>query len=232
MDPGLVSGYTLVMDAPAPDESLAQSREDSLGRLKAFTDGTVAIALTLLVLPLVEVAGQAGNRSVVELFLDDWGTFVAFFLSFLVIARLWTIHRRSFSVLRDFDNGVATRLTVWLLTIVFLPFPTDLLFSGTSLRNGAATLYLFNLLAAGLANMWQGAYLRRHPEWLHRFVTPAMSREARRQGVFAVSVLALCTLVSVLSPVAGLYGLFLLALVDRVRLPFLRPAADAQPLPD
>ena len=62
--------------------------EDSAERLKAFTDAVVAIAMTLLILPLMEsvtdVGGEGGG--VAEWLDDHAGQLFGFALSFVMIA--------------------------------------------------------------------------------------------------------------------------------------------------
>jgi uncharacterized membrane protein len=68
------------------------ARERDLDRFLTFVDAVVAIAITLRVLPLAEVATEVGDGSVGELLRDKDDKLLAFFLSFLsflVIAQLW-----------------------------------------------------------------------------------------------------------------------------------------------
>ena len=60
-----------------------------LERLIFFTDAVTAIAITLLILPLVSIvpAHPAGNESVWPLLVDHASQLGSFVLSFLVIAR-------------------------------------------------------------------------------------------------------------------------------------------------
>jgi uncharacterized membrane protein len=110
------------------NEQVDRSRD--FERFLTFVDAVVAIAITLLVLPLVDVAGEldrAGNDgSVLHLLQDHQAQLWAFLLSFAVIANLWfTQHHVVRSVV--VSDPVVTRLMVaWLLMIVFLPFPTAL----------------------------------------------------------------------------------------------------------
>ena len=105
----------------------AQDRERDLERLLTFVDAVVAIAITLLVLPLVDLAGELQDGgSVAELLRDHDGELYGFALSFAVIAQLWfTQHRVLSGVVRQ-DPVVVRLLIVWLFAIVVLPFPTAL----------------------------------------------------------------------------------------------------------
>jgi uncharacterized membrane protein len=65
------------------------ARERDLDRFLTFVDAVVAIAITLLVLPLAEVATEVGDGSVGDLLRDKDDKLLALVLSFLVIAQLW-----------------------------------------------------------------------------------------------------------------------------------------------
>ncbi|MEK8227283.1 TMEM175 family protein [Oerskovia sp. M15] len=75
-----------------------------LDRLVNFTDAAVAIAITLLVLPLVDLVADGEAHSVRALVQGESGTFLAFAISFVVIARFWTAHHRVFEHLRDYSE--------------------------------------------------------------------------------------------------------------------------------
>jgi uncharacterized membrane protein len=102
-------------------------RSRDFERLLTFVDAVVAIAITLLVLPLVDVAGEAQQGSSVSELLDaHLPELYAFVLSFAVIAKLWLVQH---SVMRHVvagDTTVTRLLFAWLLLIVWLPFPTAL----------------------------------------------------------------------------------------------------------
>ncbi|MBO1755956.1 TMEM175 family protein [Allobranchiibius sp. CTAmp26] len=102
-------------------------RGRDLERLLTFIDAIVAIAITLLVLPLADLAsGVTDNQSVAALMRVHQAQIWSFLLSFAVIARLWFAQHRAVRHLQDADRAVSWLLVVWTLTIVFLPFPTAL----------------------------------------------------------------------------------------------------------
>ncbi|MEP7092062.1 MAG: TMEM175 family protein [Nocardioidaceae bacterium] len=115
------------MDA---SESVQVERSRDFERFLTFVDAVVAIAITLLVLPLVDVAGELGragqNGSVLDLLRDHQAQLWAFLLSFAVIANLWFTQHHVVRTVVVTDPVVTRLMVAWLLMIVFLPFPTAL----------------------------------------------------------------------------------------------------------
>jgi uncharacterized membrane protein len=104
---------------------------EGLSRFLTFVDAVVAIAVTLLVLPLVEIANDVkdGDSFVTVMTRDhdqNLLKFYAFLLSFVVIARLWRAHHALFERVAAYDPFVVRVTLLWALTIVILPFPTQL----------------------------------------------------------------------------------------------------------
>jgi len=102
-------------------------RSRDLERFITFIDAVTAIAITLLVLPLVDLVPELGtDGSVTALLGDHTAELTAFGLSFLVIARLWMSQHRVMSTVVVQDALVTRLLLAWTLSIVVLPFPTAL----------------------------------------------------------------------------------------------------------
>src|SRR4051794_9035111 len=97
-----------------------------LDRFVTFVDAVVAIAITLLVLPLVDVLGgtQAG-RDLASVFTDEVGRFGTFFLSLALIARLWLAHHHIVEGVGAYDGAFLLANLTWSLTIVLVPFATE-----------------------------------------------------------------------------------------------------------
>jgi uncharacterized membrane protein len=99
-----------------------------LDRLITFVDAVVAVAITLLVLPLVEVLGRsAQDKGLAAVLAEDAAQFGAFLLSFAVIARLWRAHHRLVEQVGAYDSAFVLVNLGWVLTIVVLPFATQVL---------------------------------------------------------------------------------------------------------
>ncbi len=100
-----------------------QERTD-LGRIGAFTDGVMAVAITLLVLNIEvpDVANDELGQALVDL-LPSLG---AYALSFVLIGRFWVIHHGFFETLSRFDGRLMALNLLYLALIALLPFATDL----------------------------------------------------------------------------------------------------------
>ena len=116
-------------------------RERDVERLLTFVDAVVAIAITLLVLPLAEVGREVQDGEVAGLLREHVDDIVGFVLSFGVIARLWLAQHRIVSCLVRQNAVVVHLLLVWTFTIVVLPFPTALI-AATSHDTLARVLYI------------------------------------------------------------------------------------------
>ena len=95
-----------------------------LGRIMAFTDGVMAVAITLLVLNLEvpDVPAREMNDAVADLI----PSLIAYLLAFALVGRFWIVHHRLFETLRRFDATLMTLNLVFLALIVLVPFGTEL----------------------------------------------------------------------------------------------------------
>jgi len=101
-------------------------RSRDFERFITFIDAIVAIAITLLVLPLVDLATELDGGSVTGLLRDYEDQIGAFLLSFVVIAALWYDQHRVLRSVISHDPLLTRLMLAWTLTIVVLPFPTAL----------------------------------------------------------------------------------------------------------
>ena len=184
-------------------------------RLITFADAVVAIALTLLVLPLSEIAtGLSAEKSVGDVFSEHKDAFGSFVLSFVVIWVLWAAHHRTMEYFDAYD-GMLFRLTlVWLFTIVLLPFVTQLL-TGSQYDRGATPLYEVVLLVSSLCLTGMSWWGRRHRELLADD-TEADRWRAEPIPVGVPTVLVISLLLTLIFPSVGAYPLFLLLAADNV----------------
>ena len=97
----------------------------SFDRLINFTDAVVAIAITLQLLPLVDITATNGE-SIWKLISDNSSQIFVFWFSFLILSVLWLKHNQVFNSMRTFDSTIFWLNSLWMALIVFLPWPTAL----------------------------------------------------------------------------------------------------------
>lgn len=105
---------------------LFRSGQAETDRIEAFSDGVLAIVITLLVLEITPPTVPGGDaelwRAVARL-LPMIGAWV---VSFLFVLVFWVSHHYLFASLAKVDRGVLWLNGLFLLFISFTPFPTAL----------------------------------------------------------------------------------------------------------
>lgn len=176
---------------------LRSERETEFARIIAFTDGVLAIAITLLVLQIDVPENQSNLLSELGKQLPD---LLAYGLSFAVIGRFWMLHHRFFATLERFDSRLMVLNLVYLGLIVLVPFTSEVL-GDYGDRPAAPILYATTL---GLAALFNWAMVRHalradliHPD----------SRDAQPLGdanaLVIPGILFLSIPIALLSPIAA-----------------------------
>jgi uncharacterized membrane protein len=131
-----------------------------LSRIVAFTDGVMAVAITLLVLNL-EVPSLEPGEGLGEALIDELPSLGAYLLAFALVGRFWVLHHNLFETLHGFDRALMTLNLAFLALIVLLPFSTDLydVFTGEGL---AAAVLGATLGLAAMAHWAMNEYALRH----------------------------------------------------------------------
>jgi uncharacterized membrane protein len=185
---------------------MANEREAGVDRIIAFSDGVVAIAITLLVLPLTEI-DRSADATLAAVVVDNQAALFAFALSFAVIANYWAIHHAILQPLRRHNRRLIQLNMLWLAAIVFLPFPTALIADG--LEGGFSTLYISTLLLVSILNLFLANYLARHPELTDGEATADSRQHAIASG-FSAAALMVAVIISFFAPTVGIWALLLL----------------------
>jgi uncharacterized membrane protein len=128
-------------------------------RVEAFSDGVFAIAITLLVLTIAQ-PGARGYLDLRHQLLQRWPSLAAYVVSFVVIGIMWVNHHTVFSHLRSVDRGLFYWNLVLLMSIVFIPYPTEVFGEALRLHQGAKTAaVLYSITMTLNALMWSGLWL-------------------------------------------------------------------------
>jgi uncharacterized membrane protein len=175
-------------------------------RVEAFSDGVLAIVITLLVLNLR--APEQRGAMLHDLF-QQWPAYVAYLASFGYVGVIWVNHHQLFTRIASVDSGLLWRNLALLLTTSVLPFPTAVLSSAFQLgdRYDQVTAVVFySLVAAVMAGTWLLLfhYLATHGHLLARRTSTAFFAQERRRALLGLAAYLVAALVAQWQPLAGL----------------------------
>ena len=185
----------------------------STGRLEAFSDGVLAIAITLLVLEIkIE---PPGFEHLWRALADEWPSYLAYVTSFLTIGAVWIAHHALFVRLSAIDP-VLLRLNILLLMVVsFLPFPTALMAEALQASRSAerAAVVVYGVVAALIEVLLASAsrYAAAHPDLLVEGAPAPPSRDRARGGIRAGLYAVLLLFGILLLPRLAAFGYFAVA---------------------
>lgn len=115
--------------------------EERTERTIVFADAVIAIALTLLILPLMENADEE-KESVGEWYHENRFKIGAFIVTFFLIWKFWQAHADAYLIIKRMTRLMNIFHSFWLLTIVFMP---------------VAVTAVFNLAGTASPEEWQEA---------------------------------------------------------------------------
>lgn len=186
----------------------------SADRILAFTDAVVAIAMTLLVLPIVDQFVTTLNRrdATIGALFDAHGlqSLISFAISFAVIARLWFAHHEQFRLVRFVSSPLVAVDMAWAFTIVTLPLASAIS-SGLATSSAVIAIYVgtMTVSAALLTTMsvmlYRGEFASESPD------RRDFGRAAVIGGAGTFVAFALALILGILFPQIGFYWLLLLA---------------------
>jgi uncharacterized membrane protein len=136
-------------------------------RLESFSDGVLAIIITLLVLDLRPPEAEPGGLD--RGLTDQWPTYVAFLTSFLYVGVVWLNHHAAFRRIRLVDRGLHWTNLGLLFTTALLPFPTAVVADAIEAGEPAdarTAVVLYAVIGSLLCVSWLVffIYLASHPE--------------------------------------------------------------------
>jgi uncharacterized membrane protein len=130
-------------------------------RLESFSDGVIAVAITLLVLGIGVPSAATSAPALVHDLGKQWPTYLAYVISFLTIGIIWINHHVMIARLARADHSILILNLLLLMSIGILPFATALMASRLNAASGqslAAGIYAGSLLLMAVAF----AVLNRH----------------------------------------------------------------------
>jgi uncharacterized membrane protein len=118
--------------------------EKETGRLESFSDGVIAVAITLLVLDLQPPAHISGDPDLLLWLGGQWANYLAFVTSFATIGVMWMNHHRMFTFIKRTDAILMLLNLLLLLFIVIVPFPTALVAQSLKVPGSRVAALLYN----------------------------------------------------------------------------------------
>ena len=159
----------------------------SKARLEAFSDGVIAVAITLLALDLT--VPEPGHGALLTQLGDHWPQFAAYAVSFFTIGIIWVNHHARVSLIAMVDRTLLFLNLVLLMFVVLIPFATatmaTYLTSGSEDSHIAMAVYAVVLEGMALsftAHVRVVARRRPHPLSPCRSISAATHGCARRSG--------------------------------------------------
>jgi uncharacterized membrane protein len=184
-------------------------------RLEAFSDGVIAVAITLLALDL-PLPDPATTHDLAAALGRQWPSFAAFAASFLTIGIVWINHHAMLRRIARVDHVTLVLNLLLLMFICVLPFSTALLARYLTAPHGqhlAAAIYggaLF-VMSCFFFGM-QRHVLQVRPELLHPGVTAEVREEVMKRNRFGLPPYAVATAAAAISGYATLGICFAIAI--------------------
>ena len=160
----------------------------SKGRLEAFSDGVIAVAITLLALDINVPSPEAGSLG--HELVRQWPQYAAYVVSFATIGIIWVNHHWMISRLSQTDRTILLLNLVLLMFIGLLPFGTSLMSEYLRADQGqslAAAIYAGLLLLMSIAF----STLNRHILFRKAHLLSEEIPEARRRQILFRGIVGL-----------------------------------------
>jgi uncharacterized membrane protein len=188
-------------------------------RLVAFTDGVLAITITLLVLG---IRPPEDTRHLVSGLADLWPSYLAYVVSFLLIGQIWANHHAMFDHIRAADRTLFFLNILLLMDVAFLPFTTAILASALHTEHGqrAAVVFYGAVFVVGSVffnAIWE--YARHRHQLLGSTIDQATALSVSKRFRLTPIIYLAGTLLGALIPAAGVAVFGTLILFNWLPLP-------------
>jgi uncharacterized membrane protein len=196
----------------------------SVGRLEAFSDGVLAIVITLLILDIN--VPEKGSESLAHALADQWQQYVAYLLSFLIVGIIWLNHHATINLLARTNHTLQVLNLLLLLPVSVLPWPTALLaeYAEGTIADQRVAVIVYgvasSLMAISFNLLWR--YILRHPELRKPDISLDMLAVRNRRFNVGPFVYPVATAIGLISAPLFLALMLILALL------YLLPTPDVQ----
>src|SRR5579859_445549 len=185
-------------------QPLHPQRVQGVDRLKAFSDGVLAIVITLLIFEVrVPTLADASLSGVAAALIGIGPKLVSFAVSFFTVAIFWVNHHNFFSRISHTNWKLLWINNLLLFWLTILPFTTA--FIGDYPRVPAVVaLYAATLAMAGLSFSLMGYYVFFKSDLFPLAVSPQARRREWRRTLVGVALYVMAGLLAFVSVSAAL----------------------------
>jgi len=168
-------------------------------RLIAFSDGVIAIAITLLVLNL-ELPENYASMGFTEVFRECLTKFDSWLISFWIIGGFWISHHKLFSKVKQVDMTILWLNLFFLLIITSISWMVSLIEAYPD-EPRAVVVFSSGLGLAGIIHFWMHSHVQ-----LRRYFHDAVPTHRRTFAMLATPFTAICSIgcAYIISPSMGL----------------------------
>jgi uncharacterized membrane protein len=175
-------------------------KEKILGYIGDFSNALFAFAITLLIID-ISVPAETTADDMGSTLLSMWPYYLAFFISFFVIAQFWLVFIRFLKEIISYNTTFIFLMLVYLFFIVIIPFSTSLL--SQHLIGLTAMIYAALLACAGYALVILRIYAYHRHRLIDEKTTPETIRQSIRGGMTMPLWFTATVAVAYFSPVAA-----------------------------
>ncbi|MGA1835371.1 TMEM175 family protein [Herbiconiux sp. 11R-BC] len=197
-------------EAPDPAELAdAADAERGADRLAFFSDAVCAIAITLVVLPLIDTARDLAGGTAASYFADNAAALLAAGVSFITIALFWRDHHRLFTHARSWNAAVVNINLLWLAGVCFIPLATVIEVGAAGGDALARAIYVGSILVTMIVARFEERALIRSGAIEPRHVPSPLVLGLRW---VSVALVAAALVIAIAVPGVGLWSMLLAAL--------------------
>ena len=139
------------------------NRNKETFRVELFSDGVFAIAITLLVLELIQILHPESDANLLTTCLNHWQSFLAYFIGFTTILICWINHHVAFEFIHKVDTKFLWVNGFLLFIVTLTPFPTAVLAEYLQKEGTIAmAFFAFNYILISIAAYSICAYAYKH----------------------------------------------------------------------
>lgn len=197
-------------------------QENGTIRMETFSDGVFAIDITLLTFQLKAPGPKdtVSTHTLAMALLEQWPSYIAYFISFTTIFIIWLNHHRMYNVIRHSDARFMFLNGLLLLLASIVPFTTSLLanYINTPAHRLSMTIYmaLFAGITWTLFLMWN--YATHDYRLLKRPAADVRVQTVRSSLIISTVVYSITAGLSLLIPFMGIVvGLALVVYLARLQ---------------